>query len=424
MNPPTILLINVHSTLNAGDLALLECALSQFGRSSPNARFIISANWIGEDYYKDNHLEVIPSPYWIAGAGEGKPVWLQIFRLLTGLLTAWWAACHLPIPNKSRWKPFIDVYRRADLVIGVAGNQFYSTGRYGWPFPLHALSVYLAHLFHKPFYTMPQSLGPLRRWWERFLMKRLYGKGRKIYLRDQVSIELAKSIGIPANRIIYAPDPAFSYNAGDDNSARELLKKYGWKLGQPAVGATVLASMGRTLKQDHIGQYYRTIARVLEKMIRDLGVDVFLFIQVSGPTHMENDSKGAQRVLELLPENLRHRAALVDEQLSPAMLKACYGQMNLFLATRLHSGIFSLGMRVPTVFVGYLTKTHGVMTSLGLENWCVPIDGISEDSLWKVINQAWNDRDSRKNILQEIIPKVAREADKVGSAILEEWSKG
>lgn len=182
--------------------------------------------------------------------------------------------------------------------------------------------------------------------------------------------------------------------------------------------------MGRTLKQDHIGQYYRTIARVLEKMIRDLGVDVFLFIQVSGPTHMENDSKGAQRVLELLPENLRHRAALVDEQLSPAMLKACYGQMNLFLATRLHSGIFSLGMRVPTVFVGYLTKTHGVMTSLGLENWCVPIDGISEDSLWKVINQAWNDRDSRKNILQEIIPKVAREADKVGSAILEEWSKG
>ncbi len=134
MNPPRILLVNVHSTQNAGDLALLECALSQLRQSSPSSHFIICANWIDEAYYKKNQLEVIPSPFWIAGAGEGKPIWLQILRLLSGLLTAWWAFCHLPLPRWSRWKPFVEAYRQADFVVGVAGNQFYSTGRYGWPF--------------------------------------------------------------------------------------------------------------------------------------------------------------------------------------------------------------------------------------------------------------------------------------------------
>ncbi|HNZ01963.1 MAG TPA: polysaccharide pyruvyl transferase family protein [Anaerolineaceae bacterium] len=423
MNPPRILLVNVHSTQNAGDLALLECALSQLRQSSPSSHFIICANWIDEAYYKKNQLEVIPSPFWIAGAGEGKPIWLQILRLLSGLLTAWWAFCHLPLPRWSRWKPFVEAYRQADFVVGVAGNQFYSTGRYGWPFPLHALSVYMAHLFRKPFYTMPQSLGPLRRWWERLLMKWLYGRGKKIYLRDQVSIELAKSIGIPPKLLIYAPDPAFAFDEEEEKIACELLEKYGWKPGQLSIGATVLAFMGRTINSCHMHQYYRVIAGVLEKMISNLGVDVYLFIQVSGPTSMENDRNGAQKVLELMPGRLRHRTVLVDEQLSPALLKACYGKMNLFLATRLHSGIFSLGMHVPTVFVGYLTKTRGVLTSLDLADWCVPIDGLTEDDLWAVINQAWNDRYVRRKKLQEIIPGIACEALKVGSDILRDWNK-
>lgn len=254
-------------------------------------------------------------------------------------------------------------------------------------------------------------------------MKWLYGREKKIYLRDQVSIELAKSIGIPPKLLIYAPDPAFAFDEEEEKIACELLEKYGWKPGQLSIGATVLAFMGRTINSCHMHQYYRVIAGVLEKMISNLGVDVYLFIQVSGPTSMENDRNGAQKVLELMPGRLRHRTVLVDEQLSPALLKACYGKMNLFLATRLHSGIFSLGMHVPTVFVGYLTKTRGVLTSLDLADWCVPIDGLTEDDLWAVINQAWNDRYVRRKKLQEIIPGIACEALKVGSDILRDWNK-
>ncbi len=174
----------------------------------------------------------------------------------------------------------------------------------------------------------------------------------------------------------------------------------------------------------HMHQYYRVIAGVLEKMINNLGVDVSVY-QVSGQHPLgKNDRNGAQKVLELMPGRLRHRTtAVVDEQLSPALLKACYGKMNLFLATRLHSGIFSLGMHVPTVFVGYLTKTRGVLTSLDLADWCVPIDGLTEDDLWAVINQAWNDRYVRRKKLQEIIPGIACEALKVGSDILRDWNK-
>jgi len=57
----------------------------------------------------------------------------------------------------------------------------------------------------------------------------------------------------------------------------------------------------------------------------------------------------------------------INQAVKPALLKACYGYMQAFLASRLHSGVFALGMNVPTIFIGYLSKTHGVLEALGLE---------------------------------------------------------
>lgn len=423
MKPLTILLVNVHSSLNAGDLALLECARAQFDSENRPARIIVSANWPNEPYYAGNNIQVVPSPWWLAGAGSGRSILVQILRLLGGIITAWLAALGLPAATGSTWKATLQAYQQADLVVGVAGNQFYSTGRYGWPFPLHAFSIYLAHLFRKPFYTMPQSLGPLRRWWERALIRWLYGKGRQIYLRDQVSMDLAKKIGISPRRLFYAPDPAFSFPAGEEQPAREILQKYGWESSENTIGVTIIASMGRSLASGRIDHYYQVMAKVLAQAVQELSARIFLFIQVSGPTAMENDRTAALHVLDLIPEPARSQIVLVDEALHPTVLKACYGQMAFFLATRLHSGIFSLGMHVPTLFVGYLTKTQGVLKSLGIENWCISLADLGEVVLWQALLEAWNERQARREFLQRTMPQIAQQAQQTASEILLDWSK-
>lgn len=410
MKKDHILLINVHSTRNGGDLALLECAEQQFNEAFDQPEWTVSANWPLEDYYRQREIRVVPSPWWLAGAGQGLPLVSQVLRLLQGLLSAWWFALGLPLADSNRWKTLLQAYRSADLVVGVAGNQFYSTGKYGWPFPLTCMTVYLAHLLRKPFYTMPQSLGPLKRWWERALVRWLYGKARKVYVRDAAARDLAQRLGIRAERLKLVPDPAFAYRPANANAAQDLLVRHGWVPGQPAIGATIISSMGKSLKQGSVAQYYTVMADVLGRCVRELGVRVFLFIQVRGPTRMEEDLLGTQTVLEQLADDVRGQVVVVDEEIHPSMFKACYQKMDFFLATRLHSGIFALGSGTPTVFVGYLTKTRGVLQAIGLQDWMVQIDDLSADELWQKIRQAWDEREVRAGHLRQIMPEIQRSA--------------
>ena len=178
----------------------------------------------------------------------------------------------------------------------------------------------------------------------------------------------------------------------------------------PAIGATIISSMGKSLKQGSVAQYYTVMADVLGRCVRELGVRVFLFIQVRGPTRMEEDLLGTQTVLEQLADDVRGQVVVVDEEIHPSMFKACYQKMDFFLATRLHSGIFALGSGTPTVFVGYLTKTRGVLQAIGLQDWMVQIDDLSADELWQKIRQAWDEREVRAGHLRQIMPEIQRSA--------------
>lgn len=400
---PTILIINVHSTLNAGDLALLEAVTQQLTVAFKTPRIIVSANYPEEPYYQDNEIEVVPSPWWLCGASKGWPILKQITMWLLGGITS------LIFKGKfapKSWQDLLHAYSKSDLVVGVSGNQFYSGGRYGWPLPLTILSVQIAHHFAKPFYTMPQSIGPLHHNWERKWIKSIYRKARMVFVRDQESLNLAQVIGLPKDKVIYSPDPAFLFPAGSSSEAIQILQRWGAVPNKPIIGITILANMGRSLKPGRINHYYETMVTTIEKMTAILNAQVFIFLQVTGPSKIENDRTGAYMVLQQLRSHAINSVHIVDERLSPQLLKACYGKMDLFIATRLHSGIFALGMGVPTIFIGYLTKTRGVLKSLGLEDWMIQIDEIDADQLWNKIATAWAERSERTAQLDQQLPMV------------------
>lgn len=77
----------------------------------------------------------------------------QLLLFLVGIVKSLFA--RVTPPNKqanlTKWEQLFAAYRIADLVVAVAGNQFYSTGRYGWPFPVNLQAVWLANKFKKTF---------------------------------------------------------------------------------------------------------------------------------------------------------------------------------------------------------------------------------------------------------------------------------
>jgi colanic acid/amylovoran biosynthesis protein len=296
-------------------------------------------------------------------------------------------------------------------------------GRFGFPFLLSAMSVLLAHAFRKPFYVMPQSIGPLKRAWERWLIKKLYGKARIIFVRDNITLDLARNIGLPSQKIRYAPDLAFDYMAVEleSNKLPNAFQLHDLEYG--AIGVTVIRKMTRTLLSEDIEHYYYAMAAALKRMIQQYNMHVYFFPQVTGPTSWEDDRIAAKRVIQLM-EGVQQKISLIEEPLTPQVLKFLYGYMDIFIAGRLHSGIFALGRGVPTLFIGYLTKTRGVTDSIGMNEWVLDFKNLSEHDLYSKIEELWLNRVSVKEHLLQKLPIIVHLVRTVGREIANDFIGG
>jgi colanic acid/amylovoran biosynthesis protein len=423
----TILIINVHSSQNIGDLALLEAAFSICRAAFEEPRLLALVNWPDEPYFAQaDGFQTLPSPLCLAGGSTETSKWKEAWGILLGSLAGWCSAHGLGWLTQRivgpAWESLFQAYRAADLVFSVPGNIFHSTGKLGWPFLTAALQVGLAHWFKKPVYVLPQSIGPLKRGWERSMLRSLYGRARRVYLRDQISLRLAQEIGLPEEVVSFAPDPAFALPGGSQPEALGLLSHYGFQDDGRNIGVTIISPMGRFLDPQKLEAYYSTLADVLEQMALELQVRIFLFNQVTGPTALEDDRLAVEKVLKMIPGG-SSRIHWVNETLSPAMLKACYGQMQLFIASRLHSGIFALSMGVPTVFIGFLTKTRGVMEALGLENWVMDFSQVNSDLVLERVRSAWMEKESYAARLKEILPPIQQSISEIGKWISQDYEQ-
>ena len=414
--PVAVLIILVHSTCNAGDLALLEVTVRQAARAFHPARITVSTNYPDEAYYRAHpEFVTVPSPRHIIGIEQGQPVLEGVLKLAQGAAAALAYRGGLRLACPAPWKALFAAYQQADVVIGVAGNQFYSTGRYGWPLPVSAFAVELAHLFGKPFYTMPQSIGPFKRGWEHAILRHIYGKARGLFFREPISVQLAHHVGIPPEKIHAAPDPAFDFPVASPQEAAPWISRYHLDQTAPKIGATLIAPMGRSLDAGEVARYYQAMAALFTHLIETFGAQIYLFNQVVGPSALEDDRAAARQVIAAMGEAAR-RVVWVDEILAPQLLKTCYGRMNFFIASRLHSGIFAMSQGVPALLIGYLTKTRGILSAVGLEDWVIDLGEIQAERLIAMASQAWLEREARSALLAERMPAMIAKA---GSAM--EW---
>lgn len=405
-DPLNILLVNFHSTMNAGDLGLLISTRDFLKSAFPACEIEVSANWPEEPALRENGFTVIPSTYSLAGLNKC----LSVLRQIKNFFTTIDQLCDINpkhLFSNPEVNHFRSSYNNADLIMSVPGNQFFSKGRFGWPFPVNITDILLAHRYHKPLIILPQSIGPLNRWWEKALIRSGYGKARWIFLRDDYSLKLAESLGLPFEKVRYVPDLALRLQPANSDDAIEKLRSYGVDFRRPTLGITLISRMTRSLNSETISIYYEIMETSLEKFARMFGIQLVFFNQVTGPMVQENDGIPTARIVASLKQNCIE-AFHIEEKLSPAMLKACYGQMDTFLASRLHSGIYSIGMSVPTLFIGYLTKTRGVVESLSLEDSYIDITELSQDIVLTKLVSLWVNRDEKRRSLYKII-KVAQQ---------------
>jgi colanic acid/amylovoran biosynthesis protein len=422
--PIKILIINVHSTMNAGDAALLWLNIRQLEKVFPNANFTALVNYPNEPYFKSiGNIEVVPSPYALVNAGSKLPGWQKIFKLGFGcilMLLGKVLPRKLLEKNNSIWLKLTLIYRSVDVVAAVSGVQLLSLGRFSWPLIVSSISIIFTHYYHKPLYIMPQSLGPFRWKWERWLVREIYSRARLVILRDAISIDLSKEIGLPESKIKFAFDPGFALPGATPERAMEIMSGYGYISGQHSIGMTVIARLSKAFDRERFDHYYRTLANLMGRFISEFDVNVYIFDQVKGPTREEDDSIAAELLRDMFGGN-RNRIIHIDGSLSPMELKACYGLMDMFVATRFHSGVFAMSSGVATLFIGYNPKTKGFLEAVGLNQLGLDINNLESNQLWELLISTWENRQTIAEKTQAIVINCQKDYDRVSKWISEDY---
>ncbi len=428
-----ILVVNVHSTDNAGDAALLDVTLDLLYDNFPGSAITLAMN--DPKSYCGAERMVGSFTHWFKTSSRSMSPWrtrglflapLLMAGSLLAAVTERWFGRPVTIFLLPIYRSLIESYAEADLVVSCAGNFFYSSGRIGLPFLLACLAPAYGWLMGKPLYTMPQTIGPLDGLRDRIVMRWLLSKMRILHLRDRTSVEALEAAHIHHSNLHIVPDIAFLHQEAERNVDLAARFEDGFEKGAstdgPLLGVTLINWGAQNRRFHRQAQYEEAVASAIRTFLLKFHGRVLLFGQVRGPLEADDDLIPARRVAGQLTDLCQY-VSVVEGDYSPAQLQAMYAQVDLFLGSRLHSCIFAMTSFVPVLAIAYQYKTRGILRMLGLEEWVIEIENVSSTLLFDKLERLYDQRSVVRTHLQQEVPIVQAQIAQVGERIYQDFQK-
>lgn len=404
-----ILLLNAHSPQNAGDRALLQESLATLLNAFPAATISVAINDTS-DADLPNAAAYVPSlTRWLVSLDAlGTWRWHKwralptlVWLLITALLYR--AAGLRCWPADPARRDLMRAYYAADLVAVIGGGHLYAPHAFNIAFLWLWVGLALALALGKPLVLLPQSFGPLPGRLQRVLLRWIINHSALTVAREYRSAQMLAELH-PHRRVLVMPDLAFS--TGERNLAElcAALPVYAalvQERARPLVGLTLMDWGGQNPRFPHQHGYETAIRALVLHVQHQYGARVVFFSQCYGPTPAHDDRRIARRVATALAGAAE--VTVIDAALAPDLLKAAYRQLDMLVATRMHSAIFALAAGVPTVAIGYLHKSLGIMEMLHLARCTLDIETITPEQLCETFDQVWQQRrDLRLQLARDI----------------------
>lgn len=421
-----ILVINIHSSKNVGDAALLQVTLKQLRENFPTSKILLCMDDPGSHSGPEETINSISS--WVYAYDNETSAGWNYFRLTILLPVTLFPLLYyrlfkrkIHIFTPASIRKIVDAYLDSDLVISKPGGFLYSSGR-GITLLIAIYSIIFAGWAGKPIYIFPQSIGPLNRKWEAFLIRKLLERVRIVMVREPVSLQFIKNIGINNQSVYLLPDPAFCLPAEEPDSGYHWLLEKGIEPqpGSPILGMTIINWGAQNKIFDFQAEYEDAYIAAINYFVVVLKGRVILFPQVYGPLSSQDDRIPAHRILEQL-SHLEEMVTVIDQPIPAGLLKSIYGWMDIFIGTRMHSNIFALSQGVPIIAIGYLHKTEGIARMVGVEEWVIDIRNMKGVVLQEKLADLWAVRQKLKETILEQIPAIIEETNKAGKLAADDY---
>jgi polysaccharide pyruvyl transferase WcaK-like protein len=284
-----------------------------------------------------------------------------------------------------------------------------------------SMRVAIAKSLGKKIMVYGCGIGPLHSAQVRQHVAQILRLADRITLRDTIAVKHAIELGIPADRITLAADPAMGLSIRSVRFAR--------RNGEPlTIGVSLrrqskhYAPTGRTIEatmQDSafLDAARCTVSRVLQR--RDTQV-----VLVPMALRPEDDDR---EVLRLLHTGLAHdpRISLIEHYASPAALLEHFKGFDFFVAMRFHSAVFAMLSQVPLVAIDYDSqggKTTGLMEAMGLSEFVLNIADATPERLWTLVNTGLSQRAAIARRIAENLPAL-RDRERANGTTLRELLK-
>ncbi len=384
----------------------------------------------------------------------------------------WWAwACAVGtlgrVLGRRRWKrpPFlrskiVEEYLRSDIVLHLGMDQ-YSDPSGTWAIAHHSMEVLLGVLLRKPVVMFAESIGPFQgkvnRALARFTMRRV----PLITLREGVSQETLRSLGVEGNVTITAC-PAFLLEPPTEDERDAVMEAEGiqsdeglviglcpsWTSAAFATEHRFLFSLQRAAFR--LGLYllpesaFRLVLRLAQRSFAGSGPRAALARYVSESAATVDaiiESLPGTRILlipfvytdnpisdrELAEEIHRHvrhqeRVGVIRGSHTVEAARAAIGQCHLFVGEKLHACIAALSQVIPSVGVAYGHKFRGVFDLLGQRG--LVVDSYDPTAIAAATKKLQATSDQVRQRLQTGVNEVREAAMENARLAWELWRKG
>ncbi len=265
----------------------------------------------------------------------------------------------------------LDAVAAADAVLIAGGGNLAS----GWTQQVYerAALAALALARSKPLVVTGQGLGPHLTKRDGELVASVLTSAQLVGVRSRTSAQLAKQLGVPAQRVWTNHDDAMFVPAAEHDSGH----------------VAVSLSPHHGLVNDPAEAW----AGLLDHLVELTGLDVLLVPNA--------------------PEDVAHHEALLTHVKSRRVRQveasaAPFRSASLVLSNRHHPVVFALSAAVPSVGIAtddYTeAKIAGSLALQGLEGWCASVLGLENGLLADAVDEAWA---RRTEISEHLLPRTA-----------------
>jgi polysaccharide pyruvyl transferase CsaB len=209
--------------------------------------------------------------------------------------------------------------------------------------------IWLAKLMNKKCVLYANGIGPIKRNINRKWTKRIVNKVDLITLREHLSKEELKRLGITKPEIVVTADPVFNL-AYKEVDARAILAKEGVDQSKPLISVFFRSWEGQE-------QYVTKMATICDYICNQYDMNVLLI-----PMKYPDDVAVSRAICDKMKNN----AFVLNHRYDAETLISLIGQTQLVLSMRLHAIIYAALINVPMIGFEYDPKVKYFIKELDM----------------------------------------------------------